>query len=63
MEKGSARNFAGLFPVQLKQSSPKGLWIGCEDNRVPEGVVLPLKPGDLFIHWNLANYGPRCHLC
>jgi len=44
-----------FFESGAKGQAPKILWIGCADSRVPESVVLAAKPGDLFVHRNIAN--------
>ena len=48
-----------FFPTGATGQTPKVLWIGCADSRVPESVVVAAKPGDLFVHRNIAKYVSR----
>ena len=44
-----------FFAELSKQQSPNYLWIGCSDSRVPANQIVGLRPGDLFVHRNVAN--------
>jgi carbonic anhydrase len=44
-----------FFERLSAQQSPKYLWIGCADSRVPANDLVGLLPGELFVHRNVAN--------
>lgn len=45
----------GFFEQLSVQQSPKYLWIGCSDSRIPANDATGLMPGELFVHRNIAN--------
>lgn len=49
------RDHPGFFAGLARQQSPKYLWIGCADSRVPANQVIGLAPGEVFVHRNIAN--------
>ena len=44
-----------FFQNLAKQQSPKYLWIGCADSRVPATQLVGMVAGEMFVHRNVAN--------
>jgi carbonic anhydrase len=44
-----------FFDKLANQQHPEILWIGCSDSRVSSNLITGKKPGEIFVHRNVAN--------
>ncbi|ADQ18841.1 carbonic anhydrase [Leadbetterella byssophila] len=47
------------FDRLAEGQEPKYLYIGCSDSRVTAETVMGAKPGEVFVHRNIANLAPN----
>lgn len=47
------------FDRLAEGQEPKYLYIGCSDSRVTAEAVMGAKPGEVFVHRNIANLAPN----
>ena len=48
----------GFFERMVARQTPRYLWIGCSDSRVPANEIVGTDPGMMFVHRNVANLAP-----
>lgn len=52
---GMTQQDPDFFRRLSAQQSPRYLWIGCSDSRVPANQIVGLMAGEMFVHRNVAN--------
>ena len=49
---------ADFFKKLAEGQSPEYLYIGCSDSRATAEELMGMKPGEVFVHRNIANLAP-----
>ncbi len=52
---GITQRDPGFFSRLRDVQTPRYMWIGCADSRVPANEIVGLLPGEMFVHRNVAN--------
>jgi len=53
--KNTLKHTPDFFDKLSSEQSPKFLWIGCSDSRVPATEITNAMPGSIFVQRNIAN--------
>lgn len=60
---GKLKEDKDYFKKLSQGQNPDFLFIGCSDSRVTAEELMGVKPGEVFVHRNIANMVPNTDLC